>query len=92
LQGQPPLELLAFGDFVASVVALFRFNGTVEDVVESVMFLVSFMSLLRFMFMDKFLISTLLVGMVKLAFVVFKCLVALPLQLLLFLQELHQTK
>lgn len=61
----------------------------VETVVESVMFLVSFlsrvrftvmvsfMSLLRFTFVDKFLTSTLLVGMVKLALVMFKLLLAL---------------
>lgn len=41
------------------------------------MFLVSFMSLLRFIFRDKFLRSTLLVGVVKLALDIFKWLVVL---------------
>lgn len=42
-----------------------------------VMFLVSFMSLLRFIFSDKFLRSTLLAGVVRLALDMFKWLVVL---------------
>ena len=51
---------------------LFGSIGTVEVVIESVIPLVSFMSRLKFTLMDKFLTSTLLVGMVKLALVMFK--------------------
>jgi len=72
LQGHPPLELFAFGDFVISEGMLFWSIGTVEVVIESVIPLVSFMSRLKFTLMDKFLTSTLLVGMVKLALVMFK--------------------
>jgi hypothetical protein len=72
LQGHPPLELFAFGDFVTSEGMLFGSIGTVEVVIESVIPLVSFMSRLKFTLMDKFLTSTLLVGMVKLALVMFK--------------------
>jgi hypothetical protein len=77
LQGHPPLELSALDDFAASEIALFESNGTVEALFEAVISLVSFMSRLRFTFMDKFLTSALLVGMVKLALVMFKWLVAL---------------
>jgi len=66
------LELSALADFDTLEVALFGSDGMVDAKVESVIPLVSFISLLKFTLMDMFLTSTLLVGMVKLALVMFK--------------------
>lgn len=84
MQGHPSLELFALDDVVAYEGTLSWSKGTSDTIIESVIPLVSFMSRLKFTLMERFLTSPLLVGMVKLALVLFKWSVALTFSIVSF--------